>query len=95
MSLPRERFRDIQVTKIDSPTRQPIGAPDVPVTGPAPQHRGLAAGFGTGSRDDWTPWSDAISGFPLALRTPGIQHHPQGYRGLLASAFALHDRQRM
>jgi hypothetical protein len=95
VSLPRERFWDIPVTKVDSPTRQPMGARAVPVTDPTPKHRKLAASYGADSRDDWTPCPEAISGSPLALRTTGIQHRSQGYRGLLAPAFALHGRKRM
>jgi hypothetical protein len=45
VSLPRERFWDVPVPKIDSPTRQPLVPRPPCVRAASPHHRKLGAGY--------------------------------------------------
>ncbi|WP_419601167.1 hypothetical protein [Thiolapillus sp.] len=86
MSLPRDRFWDIQVSKIDSLTRQPL-CPGRPASVPLRQHpRTLDAGFAALPQMTGRDFSYAYFVFPLRYRTPDKQCGPGRYRGLTAFA---------
>ncbi|WP_419600184.1 hypothetical protein [Thiolapillus sp.] len=86
MSLPRDRFWDIQVSKIDSLTRQPL-CPGRPASVPLRQHpRTLNAGFAALPQMTGRDFSYAYFVFPLRYRTPDKQCGPGRYRGLTAFA---------
>ncbi len=56
VSLPRERFWNIPVTKIDSPTRQPLLPRPPCVRAASPHHRKLGAGYAA-----LPQWLDGVS----------------------------------
>ncbi|WP_419608003.1 hypothetical protein [Thiolapillus sp.] len=86
VSLPRDRFWDIQVSKIDSLTRQPL-CPGRPASVPLRQHpRTLDAGFAALPQMTGRDFSYAYFVFPLRYRTPDKQCGPGRYRGLTAFA---------
>ena len=73
VSLPRERFWDVQVSKIDSPTRQPLVPWPSCVRAASPHLRKLGAGYAALPQMTGRNFSDAYFVFPLRYRTPEIQ----------------------
>ena len=74
MSLPRERFWDIQVTKIDSPTRQPL-CPGRPASVPL-RHTIASSALATQHSRKWLDGvSDVILDPLWRSRTTGIHNY--------------------
>ncbi len=95
MSLPRDRFWDIQVSKIDSPTRQPLLPRPSCVRAASPHLRKLGAGYAALPQMTGHDFSYAYFVSPLRYRTPDKQCGPGRYRGLTAFAslsMAVSDR---
>ncbi|WP_419618236.1 hypothetical protein [Thiolapillus sp.] len=86
MSLPRDRFWDIQVSKIDSPTRQPLLPRPSCVRAASPHLRKLGAGYAALPQMTGRDFSYAYFVSPLRYRTPDKQCGPGRYRGLTAFA---------
>ncbi|WP_419616463.1 hypothetical protein [Thiolapillus sp.] len=86
MSLPRDRFWDIQVSKIDSPTRQPLLPRPSCVRAASPHLRKLGAGYAALPQMTGRDFSYTYFVFPLRYRTPDKQCGPGRYRGLTAFA---------
>ncbi len=86
VSLPRDRFWDIQVSKIDSPTRQPLLPRPSCVRAASPHLRKLGAGYAALPQMTGRDFSYAYFVFPLRYRTPDKQCGPGRYRGLTAFA---------
>ncbi|WP_419608033.1 hypothetical protein [Thiolapillus sp.] len=73
MSLPRDRFWDIQVSKIDSPTRQPLLPRPSCVRAASPHLRKLGAGYAALPQMTGRDFSYAYFVSPLRYRTPDKQ----------------------
>ncbi len=86
VSLPRDRFWDIQVSKIDSPTRQPLLPRPSCVRAASPHLRKLGAGYAALPQMTGRDFSYAYFISPLRYRTPDKQCGPGRYRGLTAFA---------
>ncbi|WP_419609257.1 hypothetical protein [Thiolapillus sp.] len=86
VSLPRDRFWDIQVSKIDSPTRQPLLPRPSCVRAASPHLRKLGAGYAALPQMTGRDFSYAYFVPPLRYRTPDKQCSPGRYRGLTAFA---------
>ncbi|WP_419624950.1 hypothetical protein, partial [Thiolapillus sp.] len=86
VSLPRDRFWDIQVSKIDSPTRQPLLPRPSCVRAASPHLRKLGAGYAALPQMTGRDFSYAYFVSPLRYRTPDKQCGPGRYRGLTAFA---------
>ena len=86
VSLPRDRFWDIQVSKIDSPTRQPLLLRPSCVRAASPHLRKLGAGYAALPQMTGRDFSYAYYVSPLRYRTPDKQCGPGRYRGLTAFA---------
>ena len=86
VSLPRDRFWDIQVSKIDSPTRQPLLPRPSCVRAASPHLRKLGAGYAALPQMTGRDFSYAYFVSPLHYRTPDKQYGPGRYRGLTAFA---------
>ncbi|WP_419615102.1 hypothetical protein [Thiolapillus sp.] len=97
VSLPRDRFWDIQVSKIDSPTRQPLLPRPSCVRAASPHLRKLGAGYAALPQMTGRDFSYAYFVSPLRYRTPDKQCGPGRYRGLTAFAslsMAVSERKR-
>ncbi|WP_419585717.1 hypothetical protein, partial [Thiolapillus sp.] len=86
VSLPRDRFWDIHVSKIDSPTRQPLLPRPSCVRAASPHLRKLGAGYAALPQMTGRDFSYAYFVSPLRYRTPDKQCGPGRYRGLTAFA---------
>ncbi|WP_419600661.1 hypothetical protein [Thiolapillus sp.] len=96
VSLPRDRFWDTQVSKIDSPTRQPLLPRPSCVRAASPHLRKLGAGYAALPQMTGRDFSYAYFVSPLRYRTPDKQCGPGRYRGLTAFAslsMAVSERQ--
>ena len=92
-SLPRERFWDIQVSKIDSQTRRLL-CPSRPASAPL-RHTLASSVLATQCYLKWLDGVlDAYAASPLAQGTPGMLRAAARLLGTTDLRFALHGRQR-